>query len=256
MHRNSIAAFLLASVVGVSALAAGGRDFYQLRTYQLESPEKAARFDVMMAAAIPVLGHAGVSPVGVFRCKRDRDGNPNWRYVLTTAGSLDTFVAARAALAADEAFLKLARPYLSFDKKDPAYSRISVSSFVAFAGFPKIVVPEPDAGDGRFYELRIYESHDELKAFMKVAMFNHGELDIFADSKMRGVFFGSALSGPNLPNLTYMLVYDDEAEHKKVWETFRSAPAWQKMKSDPRYADTVSKITSLFLVPTSYSSLK
>jgi len=255
MNRTSVLS-LLASVLCASALAAQDRDFYQLRTYQLNSPEKAAAFDTMMAAAIPVLNKAGVSPVGVFKGKRGKDGDPNWRHVLSAAKSLDTFAEARTALASDEAFLEAAGPYLSYGKKDPAYARISGSTFIAFEGVPKLVAPAPDPGGERFYELRIYESHSELKAFMKVAMFNDGELDIFADSKLRGVFFGSALSGDKLPNLTYMLVYDNEAEYKTVWDSFRKAPAWQAMKTDPKYADTVSRITSLFLVPTDYSGLK
>lgn len=255
MHRP-FSLFILTSLLSASFLLAQDREYYELRTYQLNSPEKAAAFDTMMTAAIPALEKAGVSPVGVFKAKRPEDGDPNWRYVLAAAKSLDTLANARITVRNDPALIAAAQPYLSFPKNDPAFARLSISTFVAFEGFPKLVQPAPDTGGERFYELRIYESHDELKAFMKVAMFNNGELDIFADSKMRGVFFGSALSGPDLPNLTYMLVYDNEAEHKKVWNTFRNAPAWKKMKSDPQYKDTVSKITAIFLVPTDYSAIK
>jgi hypothetical protein len=254
--NRTFAISLLASLVCTAVLPAADREFYELRTYQLNSPEKAATFDIMMAAAIPVLNKAGVSPVGVFKGKREKDGDPNWRHVLMAAKSLDTLAASRSALVADEAFLQKAHDYVSFAKDDPAYARISVSTFIAFEGFPKLVSPAPDNDGERFYELRIYESHSELKAFMKVAMFNNGELDIFADSKLRGVFFGSALSGDNIPNLTYMLVYNNEAEHKKVWDAFRKAPAWNALNSEKKYAETVSKITSLFLVPTDYSGLK
>ena len=91
---------------------------------------------------------------------------------------------------------------------------------------------------------------------MKVHMFNNGEIDIFNDSGLRPVFFGSALSGGNVPNLTYMLVYDNEAEHKKVWDAFRKAPAWKALRTQEQYKETVSKITSLFLEATEYSGLR
>ena len=45
-------------------------------------------------------------------------------------------------------------------------------------------------------------------------------------------------------------------EQKKAWDAFRKAPAWQALKKEEQYKDTVSKITSIFLVATDYSSVK
>jgi hypothetical protein len=246
---------IFAAIITLSVAAMGG-EFYELRSYQLNSPEKAAAFDKMMAAAIPVLTKSGVTHVGVFRGRDAKAGDPNWRYVLSAAGSLDTLARERSTFASDEAFLEQARDYLSYEKSDPAFARISVATFAAFKGFTKLIKPADDAGGERFFELRNYESHSEYKAFMKVKMFDEAELDIFADVGLRGVFFGSALSGDNLPNLTYMLVYDNEAEKKKAWATFLKAPAWQALKGEEIYKDTVSKITSRFLVATAYSTIR
>ena len=38
-------------------------------------------------------------------------------------------------------------------------------------------------------------------------------------------------------------------------DAFKAHPTWKKMKDDPQYADTVSKIANSFLVPTAYSSI-
>ena len=239
------------------SVAFASAEYYQLSTYQLNSPEKAAAFDKMMAAGVPALNRAGISEVGVFKARGgDKDGDPNWRYVLSAASSIDTFAEARVALASDGEFLEQARDYLSYEKSDPAYARISVSTFVAFDGFPSLVKPEGDGGGKRFFEIREYQSHSEFKAFMKVKMFNDGELDIFDDVGLEGVFFGSALSGPDLPNLTYMLVYESDEAKKKAWDTFKAAPAWKAMSSDEQYKDTVSKIISKFLVALPYSGIK
>jgi hypothetical protein len=255
MKRQTVVSLILSALCVASSLAAE-QEFLELRTYQLNSPEKAAVFDKMMAAAVPALKEAGVAPVGVFKGKGEKGGDLNWRYVLTSAKSLDTLASSRAPLASDQEFLEAARDYLSLEKSDPAYSRIAVSTFKAFEGFPKLVAPAPDAGSERFFELRIYESHSEMKAFMKVHMFNNGEIDIFNAAGLRPVFFGSALSGGNVPNLTYMLVYENEAEHKKAWDAFRQAPAWKALRSEEKYKDTVSKIDSLFLVATEYSGIR
>ena len=75
-------------------------------------------------------------------------------------------------------------------------------------------------------------------------------------SPLRALPKNTPRSGDNLPNLTYMLVYNNEAEHKKAWKAFRSAPAWNTLKADEKYADTVSKITTRFLVATSYSGIR
>ncbi len=248
--------FIFSATLLTMVVSAMGGEFYELRTYQLNSPEKAAAFDKMMRAAVPVMKKGGVTDIGVFRGKCEKAGDPNWRYVLTAAGSLDAIVLSRRAFASDEAFLEQARDYLSYGKDDPAYTRISVSAFSAFKGFPKLIKPSADTAGERYFELRVYESHSEYKAYMKVKMFDEGELDIFADVGLRGVFFGSAVSGDNLPNLTYMLVYDNEAEKEKAWGSFRKAPAWQALKDEEIYKGTVSRITSRFLVAMPYSTIR
>ena len=231
------------------------KEYYELRTYKLNSPEKAAAFDKMMAAAVPLLASTELKSIGVFKARGDESGDKNWRYVLKSCSSLDGIAESSSALA-NEGFLEQARDYLSYAKSDPSFSRISISTFVAFDGFPTLISPEKDKEGKRFFELRTYESHNELKAYMKVKMFNDGELDIFADVGLKGVFFGRALSGENLPNLTYMLVYDNEDQKKSAWSSFIKSPDWESMKSEEIYKDTVSKIVSIFLVPTSYSQIR
>ena len=86
-------------------------------------------------------------------------------------------------------------------------------------------------------------------------MFNSGEIDIMRDVKLGPVFFGETLISSDVPNLTYMLSADNEAEHKKHWDAFRVHPEWQRMKNLAKYRDTVSKITSVMLKPTTYSQI-
>ena len=69
------------------------------------------------------------------------------------------------------------------------------------------------------------------------------------------VFFGAGLVGPNLPHLTYMTSGASEEAHKQHWDAFGKHPKWDQMKNDPKYADTVSKITKWMLYPTEYSQI-
>ena len=133
-------------------------------------------------------------------------------------------------------------------KSDPAYTRYETSLFVGFDQCPRVETPAK--GDARVLQLRIYESHTRERNRKKVAMFDEGgEISIFRRVGMNPVFFGEAVAGPRMPNLTYMLGFEDEAALKKAWDAFRADAEWNKLKSDPQYKDTTSQITNLVLRP-------
>ena len=89
-------------------------------------------------------------------------------------------------------------------------------------------------------------------------MFEDGEIAIFRRLGMKVVFFGSAFAGANLPNLTYMLGYDDLAHRDKVWKAFGADPEWQKMRVLPGLSDAevVSNISSILLRPLPFSPVR
>ncbi len=120
---------------------------------------------------------------------------------------------------------------------------------------PRLEVPERK---DRMFELRRYESSGEAAGKKKIEMFNElGEIAIFKRVGLTPVFFGETLIGEMRPNLTYMLTFDDMAEHDKNWKAFGSDPEWQRIRTIPEYADAkiVSRITRTFLVPTSFSQI-
>lgn len=86
-------------------------------------------------------------------------------------------------------------------------------------------------------------------------MFNDGEFPIFTRAKLNPVFFGEVIAGDKLPRLTYMLTCNSMEERDKGWSAFVADPEWKKLLADPQYANTISKISNTFLVPTSYSQV-
>ena len=86
-------------------------------------------------------------------------------------------------------------------------------------------------------------------------MFNKGEFPVFGRAGMPGVFFGSALVGANLPQLTYMIVHEDPEEVKKHWSAFFADPGWKELSGNPSYKDNVSKVIGLFVRPGAGSQL-
>lgn len=120
---------------------------------------------------------------------------------------------------------------------------------------PKLQVP---ANKKRIFELRRYESASEEAGKKKIKMFNDvGEIAIFKRVGLTPVFFGETLIGEMRPNLTYMLTFDDMAEHDKNWKAFGGDPEWNRIKAIPEYEDAkiVSRITRTFLDPTSFSQI-
>lgn len=192
---------------------------------------------------IPALNRLGIGPVGVFKAI---DGGDLSLFVLVPYNSLEAFVSLPDRLAADSLYMKDGASILNRTKDDPPYLRIESLLMEAFDRLPSLVIPEKK--EGRVYEMRQYESACFAAAQNKVEMFNEGgEIDIFRETGLAPVFFGKTLSGPKLPNLTYMISFDDMAAHDSNWETFRSHPDWIRIKQIPKYKGTVSNITKTFL---------
>jgi hypothetical protein len=176
--------------------------------------------------------------------------------VLRTFPSLGVFAQATARMSADPEYQKAGAEYLNSPKSNPAFERIDSWLMLAFAGLPKIELPAYcQEKKARMFELRTYESFSELKAIKKVEMFNAGEIDTMREVGLGPIFYGQAIIGSNLPHLTYMVSAENQDAHKKHWGAFGAHPTWDKLKNDPQYADTVSKVYNRFLVPTAYSQI-
>ena len=249
----------LAAVAGTKdAVGAEGgtrQEFYELRVYRTLDADKKRRADTYLEKAfVPALGRMGLDRIGAFTNIDEPDDHSV--YVLIPYATLDRFAALNPTLLADEEYQAAAKAHFAVPKDDPVFSRIQSRFYKAFAGMPVIEMPEQTAqAQPRVFELRIYESHTEEKAALKVDMFNSGEIQVMRDTELGPVFFGEALIGDDVPNLTYLLSASDPEAHKAHWDAFRDHPEWIRMKAMPKYADTVSKITSIFLAPTGYSQI-
>jgi hypothetical protein len=89
-------------------------------------------------------------------------------------------------------------------------------------------------------------------------MFNDaGEITIFRRVGLHPVFFGEALAGSRMPNLTYMLAFESADELKANWTRFGGDPDWKRLKGMAEYSDKaiLSGITNLILKPAEYSQI-
>lgn len=247
----------LGSLRTAAAEAAGdaNRQIYELRRYELRRGPMVRRLDDFLAeVALPAWNRAGVRPVGVFDSAVGPD-SPT-RYVLLPCRSLAHWLEARQIEATDAKIQS--HPFSQASPEDPPYVRYESSLMIAFEGMPTLEVPpQTVTGKARLFELRIYESHSDRAHRKKVEMFNVGEIALFKRTGLQPVFFGSTLIGARLPNLTYMLVFDDLNAREKAWRTFVGDPEWKKLSTTPGYTDAeiVTNITNHLLRPVGCSQI-
>ena len=260
-------AFLAASgalaplAVNPASAATSQRDdhqrYFELVHYHLPGrPNHTAVRDFYRDVAIPALGRLGIGPVGVFEVVYGP--NSPSLYVLISHPDLESVARTSERLLEDEAYREAGAAVLDPPAGEPAFVRRESSLLEAFSEMPTLEPPSEEmrANDARIYELRIYESHSAVAGKKKVEMFNEGgEIAIFRKTGLTPVFFGETVVGPLMPNLTYLLVFEDMAERDRAWQTFRDDPEWAALSQDPYYQDTVSNITSIILRPAPFSQV-
>jgi hypothetical protein len=251
---------LLATQIASSAPAThppdNSRELYELRAYRLKDGAPHELLDEYIEKAlIPALNRAGSAPIGVLKeMEQPKDGPAIW--VLIPHQSAQAFAIAATRIYEDPQYQKSAMAYFRVGKAEPAFQRIDSWLLLAFTGMPRLEMPALARNKKKhIFEMRTYESYSESKALKKIEMFNSGEIEVMREVGLSPVFYGQALVGKDLPHLTYMLCGETREAHKEHFTSFTKHPTWLKLKDDPQFADTVSKITSRFLEPLPYSQI-
>ena len=115
---------------------------------------------------------------------------------------------------------------------------------------------EPAANNTRVFELRTYTAApgklDELHR-----RFREHTLEFFEQHGMENIGYWTPQAAPASTNtIVYLLAHESKAAAEKSWAAFSADPEWQKVKRDSE-ADgpLVTKVESVFLNPTDYSSM-
>ena len=236
---------------------ASAREYYELRTYHMRTgPAVAALGNYFRDALVPALRRIGTGPVGVFTVAIGPDA-PSF-YVLIPHRTMESVGTLHERLAADDEYRRAGAAVVDAPASSPAYERVESSLLVAFAGIPRLEVPPQTAAGGRrLFELRRYESHSQKASRTKIDVFNRSEIAIFRRAGMHPVFFGQTVVGGRMPNLTYLLAFDDMRARDAAWSAFGSDPEWRAIAAKPELSDAaiVSSISNVFLRPTAYSQI-
>lgn len=256
MRKTAYLSILLLFLTINSFGQKGQREYYQIKTYLLETEEQEQKTDnYLKSALLPALKRLNIHNIGVFKPRTIDSLNPRSIKVLIPMKTIAQLETLRSRLEKDKVYMAAAKDFLDAPYTNPPFNRIESILLKAFVDMPKMK-PSPLSGPrkDRIYELRSYESHTIAKHWNKVEMFNKGgEVALFDDLGFNAVFYGEVLSGATMPNLMYMTTFKDQASRDAHWKSFSNSPVWGKLKMDPNYQNNVSKNVTRFYYPTEYS---
>ena len=229
----------------------GNKSLYELREYELHfGTNENELHGYFQNALIPALNKSGVKNVGVF--KETSKSEPTKVYLLIPYPSWEDFPSINFQVKNDADFKKASANYDQISAEKFPYTRFKTKLMIAFQDQPQIIIPEKAP---RIFELRTYEGYNEDALRRKLKMFNEEEFAIFDRTKLNRVFFGEVIAGNDMPCLTYMISFANMEERDKNWAAFGADADWQRISKAAEYANSVSRITKIFLEPVAYSQI-
>lgn len=150
--------------------------------------------------------------------------------VIYGFASLEEMWGLRTKLVEDTELMKKAE--VLEGASEPPFESLDTTLLEATNYSPEIVGATDPSKPPRIFELRVYHSptYRQLKALHE--RFAGPEITIFHRIGIRPVFYSSTLVGQNLPNLTYLIPFDDLAAREKAWNAFNADPEWIKVRKE------------------------
>jgi len=261
---SASAALGMTPVMGMSGLTGNSEQsqtpklqYFEWIRYHLHVERNRQRLvsDYYRDVAIPALNKAGINNVGVFNVKHGVN-NPTL-HVIIPHPSLESIVTVNDRLLNDQSFVQAGERVLKTNLAEMAYVSMEKSILRAFTHLPEIVVPtQKKENRSRIFQVRTYEAPSLEASKRKIHMFNEGgEIAIFKQTGLQPILFGETIAGDRMPNLLYILAFNDFAEMDKAWRAFSSSPAWKELSANKYYDDTVSRINDWIWTPAGFSQI-
>lgn len=257
MNRRNFVGAAGALAAGAAASQAMPKNaIIEMRYIRMRNGNQVQRTsDFLSKVSFPAMKRAGIARAGAFTAVIGEQSP--FVLIVTSYPSLAELGKLQNSLYGDKEFVKGWDEYNTMDELP--FERVESSLLLGFNTVPDIEMPPVDANKpARIFELRTYQSNNFKAGMRKVKMFDEGEIGVFRRLGMLPVFFGQTIVGRDLPNLTYMLAFDDLAHRERAWKAFGSDPEWQKLRMQPGYSDAeiVSNISSSILRPLPFSPIR
>ncbi|MBI4889174.1 MAG: NIPSNAP family protein [Acidobacteria bacterium] len=260
-RRDFVAGSAGVPLLSSSALAQGTEkapSILELRYFKLRNTtdnQRAKLAEFLGKAVVPAMQRAGSGMVGLFGSSIAPDAP--FQLLVAQHASISAFEQCWQKLMVDGELGGTAAALMQ--SVALPFQRMEVQLLRGFKGFPGIEkLPGGAERAARIFELRTYESNTPVSLLKKIGMFENGEIDLFRKHNLLPVFFGEMIAGPKMPNLTYMVAFDNLAAREANWRSFATSAEWKKMASTPGLSDgeIVSNISNMILTPLAGSMIR
>lgn len=118
---------------------------------------------------------------------------------------------------------------------------------------------KPETRDrSRIFELRVYHSPTWRQLAALHERFAGPEIKIFHRVGIHPILYGTTIVGPDMPNLTYLIPFDNLAAREKAWDAFAADEEWRKVRADSiaRHGQITSVIQISIFRAAAYSPIR
>lgn len=98
----------------------------------------------------------------------------------------------------------------------------------------------------RIFELRVYHSPSWTQLRALHERFAGPETKIFGRVGVHPIFYSSTIAGANMPNLTYLIPFENLAAREKAWDAFSADSEWIKVRKES--TDKYGQISSVIQI--------
>lgn len=157
--------------------------------------------------------------------------------------SLDELAALRGRLREDSGFQKA---FAAWENgPEPPYEHFSQTLLRATDYCPEVPA-EASQKKLRLYELRTYHSPTWKQLAALHQRFAGPEIKIFHRSGIHPILYTETVVGANMPNLTYLIPWENLAAREKAWDAFQADAEWIKVRKES--IDQHGQISSIIQV--------
>ncbi len=203
--------------------------FYVLQNYYLKAGDQLTRIhDYLRQGYLPALGKVHDGPKIVLEAIVSSH-QPQVAVILGYQ-SLEEMAAAAAKVDADPDARKALEAWES--GPEAPYEHFSCALLAATEYSPEIAMPATPPAAPRIFEVRVYHSPTwrQLRALHE--RFAGPEIRIFHRCGVHPILYTSTMAGANMPNLTYVIPFENLAAREKAWNAFAADPEWVKVRKE------------------------
>ena len=204
------------------------RRIFVLEHYYLKNGTQGGRMHDYCKAAIPALGKVHTGP----KIFLEALVAPHMHQIAVLLGfeSLDELWSVQSKIHGDAELTKAFETWENHPEQP--YEHFSTALLEATDYCPEVKADPTPRQTPRIFELRTYHSptYRQLKALHE--RFAGPEIKIFHRTGVHPILYTSTLIGPNMPNLTYVIPFENLAEREKAWAAFSADPEWVKVRAE------------------------